>query len=229
MYWQEDDTDKPEDVPDDIADVLFSIDCKRLPVDHAYDLSAALRQALPWIGQEGSGVAVHTIHVAGSQNGWERPVHGSDQHLILSRRTKLTVRAPKERTVALMDELEGRTLEVSGCRLTIGAGKIRPLSNETTLLSRYVVTLPEDNEDGFLSWVVQELTALGIRVRKALCGRATPLSTPAGPLYTRSLMLANLSPEASIRLQQTGLGPRREMGCGIFIPHKGIGPVKKTS
>jgi CRISPR/Cas system CSM-associated protein Csm4 (group 5 of RAMP superfamily) len=40
-------------------------------------------------------------------------------------------------------------------------------------------------------------------------------------------MLASLTPDESLRLQQHGLGPHRTMGCGIFIPHKGIDAVKK--
>jgi len=229
MFWQEDESEKSFQVPDDVVDVLFSIDCKRLPVDHAYALSAALRAAWPWIGDADSGVAVHAVHVAGSQNGWERPEHGSDQQLIVSKRTKLTIWAPKERMDQLIEDLKGKTLDVSGCALTIGSAKIRPLSKETTLFSRYVVTLPDDGEEGFLEWAFQQLKQHDIQVRKALCGKTTPLSTPGGTLHTRSLMLADLSVEDSFRLQQQGLGPQREMGCGIFIPHKGIDSVKKST
>jgi len=39
-------------------------------------------------------------------------------------------------------------------------------------------------------------------------------------------MLAELSLEESVRLQQRGLGSHRSMGCGIFLPHKGISAVK---
>ena len=229
MFWQEDASEIASQAPDDIVDVLFSIDCKRLPVDHAYALSAALQRAAPWIAEEDSGVSVHTVHVAGSQNGWERPEHGTDRYLILSHRTKLTIRVPKARLDALMDDLRGKTLDVSGCPVGIGTGKIRPLSKETTLFSRYVVTRPEDTEEEFLDWAAQELKRHSIRVRKALCGKTTPLSMPSGTLHTRSLMLASLSPRESVQLQQQGLGPHREMGCGIFIPHKGIDPVGKTT
>jgi len=229
MYWQEDDSETTLLIPDDVVDVLFSIDCKRLPVDHAYALNAALRKALPWIGSNDDGVAVHTIHVAGSQNGWERPEHGSAQHLILSKRTKLTIRVAKEKMDELMEDLRDQTLDISGCRLTVRTAKIRRLSKEATLLSRYVATLPDDSEDGFLAWAVQELKNQGIGVRKALCGKTATLATPDGPIHTRSLMLADLSTEESARLQQVGLGPHREMSCGIFIPHKGVDAVKKTS
>lgn len=229
MFWQEDNTETPFQVPDDIVDVLFPVTCRRLPVDHAYALSAALRQAAPWIAEDASGVAVHAIHVAGSQNGWERPDHGTDRHLILSRRTKLTIRVPRKHLDALLGDLEGETLDVAGCPLTIGPGKTRRLSKETTLFSRYVAAVADDTEAGFLDWAVQALGDQGIRVRKALCGKMTLLTTPNGMLCTRSLMLSDLSLEASIRLQQQGLGPHRGMGCGIFIPHKGIGIAGKTT
>jgi len=229
MFWQEDESEREIQVPDDVVDVLFSIGCRRLPVDHAYALSAALVTALPWVGEASSGVAVHAIHVAGSQNGWERPAHGSDQHLILSKRTKLTIRVPRECIDRLMEDLKGKTLDVSGCAIRVGSAKIRPLSKETTLFSRYVVTLPDDREKDFLDWAVQQLEGQGIRVRKALCGKTTPLATPGGTVHTRSLMLADLSLNDSFRLQTSGLGPHREMGCGIFIPHKGIDSVNKTT
>lgn len=226
MYWQENPSEQSFRVPDDVVDVLFAVECRSLPVDHAYALSAALREALPWIGDEREGVGVHTIHVAGSQNGWERPAHGSDQDLVLSRRTKLSIRLPRARADEALATLPGQSFDISGRRLVVREGKVRSLSKETTLFARYVVVPGTDDEDAFLAWAVDELRAMGVQVRKALCGKETVLDTPDGPIRTRSLMLADLSPEASVRLQQEGLGPRRGMGCGIFIPHKGIEPVK---
>lgn len=226
MFWQEDRSDEGYRVPDDVVDVLFSIDCRRLPVDHAYSLAEALCGAAPWLRGE-PGVAVHTVHVAGSQNGWERPEHGTDRHLIVSRRTKLTLRVPSHLVEPLRRELKGKTLSVGACPLTLGESKVRSLSAEGTLFARYVVGGLGQTESEFLDWAVAELAALNIRVRKALCGKTVTLDTPDGPLHTRSLMLADLAPEESVRLQQQGLGQHRAMGCGIFIPHKGIDPVTK--
>jgi CRISPR-associated protein Cas6 len=231
MFWQED-TDQTEALDADaVVDVLFSLQCRSLPVDHAHALSTALLELAPWLGEE-PFAAVHTIHVAGSQNGWERPAHGGDQQLLLSRRTKLSIRVPRPRVGELAAALEGQTLDIAGSPLTIGSGKERPLSRDGTLFARYVVLPGEaagDDEDAFLTWAAAELSALDIKVRKALCGKTTPLATPDGALATRSLMLASLTPDESIRLQQHGLGPHRTMGCGVFIPHKGIDAVKKAS
>ncbi|MCF7982958.1 MAG: type I-MYXAN CRISPR-associated protein Cas6/Cmx6 [Thiohalocapsa sp.] len=227
MFWQEDDQATETQVPDDIVDVLFSLQCRSIPVDHAHALSRALLDAAPWLDDPGAGV--HTIHVAGSQNGWERPEHGSGQQLQLSRRTKLCIRVPKQRIAALKQALEGHTIDVGGSALQIGTGKERLLSKESTLFARYVAGPATDDEDEFLRWAAQELAGLGIKVRKALCGKRTPLHTADGDIDTRSLMLADLTAEESVQLQQHGIGPHRAMGCGLFIPHKGIDAVHKPS
>ncbi|MBK1694106.1 type I-MYXAN CRISPR-associated protein Cas6/Cmx6 [Chromatium weissei] len=229
MFWHEDKNPDEVQIPDDIVDLLFAIDCKSIPVDHAYLLSTALQLALPWLATEPQ-IALHTIHVAGSQNGWQRPTHGSDSELLLSRRTKLIIRTSKLRVADLLQQLPGVTLDLAGHALTIGAGKVRLLTKEPTLFARYVVTgdITVDNADEqeFLAAAARELATLGIPIRKALCGKATALATPNGVLQTRSLLLAALTAEESIRLQQHGLGAHRLLGCGIFIPHKGIDSVK---
>ena len=43
------------------------------------------------------------------------------------------------------------------------------------------------------------------------------------------LPLIDPNPDEAVRLQQMGLGPRRDLGCGVFIPHKGIDSAKKGS
>lgn len=225
MFWEEDKKKATFQVPDSIVDLLFSIECREIPVDHAHALGEALRDAVPEIGED-DRIAVHTIHAAGSQNGWERPAHGREEHLVLSRRTKLTLRVPKEQAEAIQQRLAGQTLDVDGCSLKIGKAKERLLSAQGTLFARYVACEPGEDEMHFLERMSEELAGMGIQVRKALCGKTTPIHTPQGPVETRSLMLADLPPEEAVRLQETGLGPGRDMGMGVFLPHKGIDAVK---
>lgn len=227
MFWQDNDDKIEERVPDDVVDVLFAIECRSLPVDHAYALSRALIDKVSWLAEPSA--AIHSIHGAGSQNGWARPEHGGDQRLHLSRRTKLCIRVPRTRVAKLKAGLEGQAIEVAGSVLRIGTAKERLLSRERTLLARYVAAPTGLSEDGFLRWAADELLGFGVNVRKALSGRTTPLLTPEGPLVTRSLLVANLAPDESIRLQQRGLGAHHDMGCGIFVPHKGIDAVQKTN
>ena len=229
MFWQEDDKPTAFKVPDDVVDLIFDIQCRELPVDHQHDLADALRAHLPTLGKDDS-LGVHSIHLAGSQNGWERPDPKLGQKLMLSRRTKLTLRVPKDSADNVQQALTGAQLDIGGCALTIGSAKQKMLSSQGTIFSRYVVLEDGEDEDenAFLQRIVDVMQQRGIRVRKALCGKTTEVEGPDGPIKTRSIMLADLTAEDSVQLQQQGVGPLRHMGCGIFIPHKGIDAVKKA-
>ena len=77
--------------------------------------------------------------------------------------------------------------------------------------------------------VAEQIRALDIRVRKLLCGRAHAIQHPEGDIFTRSVMLADLEAEEAIALQQHGIGRHRKMGCGLFMPHKGIKAVHEMT
>ena len=222
MYWQEENKDERYVVPDDVVDLVFQIECRALPVDHAWALSQAVRAALPWLEQEPTA-GVHPIHVAESGNGWVRPEHAGDL-LCVSRRTKLVLRVPRPR-VDDARALTGRQLDVAGHALRVGPAALRPLSALTTVFSRYVVSADGLDESAFLQATLRELQLFGVRPKKMLCGLEKTIATPAQPVHTRSLMLASLTQDESITLQQRGLGPRRLLGCGLFIPHKDIREV----
>ena len=225
MVWEEKKPAEEYAVSDDIVDAVFSIFCRTLPVDHAYALSQAIQAALPWFAVE-ARAGLHTIHGADSGSGWMRP-EDPNAFLHLSRRTKLTLRLPKHR----LDDagtLLGLTLEVAGNALRVDRLAVRPLSRITTLFSRYVV-IAADDESGFLDAATDQLGALGIQPKKMLCGRMTSIATPARMLQTRSLMLADLTVGQSVLLQQHGLGAERKLGCGLFLPHKGINDLQRNS
>jgi len=224
MHWEESTPAEEPVVPDTVVDAVFGISCRTLPVDHAYALSQAIQRALPWFASE-AGAGLHIIHVAGSGNGWQRPVDPTAL-LHLSRRTKLALRIPKQR-IAAANALIGQTLDVDGYTLHVDEITLRPLSRITTLFSRYVLITTVDDEEGFLEAAAGQLGTLGIRPRKMLCGLTTPIATPARTLQARSLMIAGLSPGESVLLQQQGLGSERKLGCGLFLPHKDINDLRR--
>jgi len=226
MYWQEETKrDARPVVPDDVVDLAFNISCRCLPVDHAWALYTALRPLLPWLeGEEGAGV--HPIHVADSGNGWMRPDRPDDL-LYLSRRTKLMLRVPQSR-VAEAEQLSGQVLDVAGNRLAIEKAAVRPLSTHPALFSRYLVTDGSLDEGAFLTTIHAQLTAMDIRPKKMVCGIERTIATPDKTLHTRSLMIADLTPAESVRLQQRGLGRLHHLGCGLFIPHKDIQEIRQV-
>ncbi len=53
MFWEEkQDETTPYRVPDDVVDLVYSISCRCLPLDHAYSFSQAVRECLSWMDQE---------------------------------------------------------------------------------------------------------------------------------------------------------------------------------
>jgi CRISPR-associated protein Cas6 len=206
----------------DVVDAVFAIACRCLPVDHAYALQQAIQDALPWFAQE-PRAGLHTVHGAASGSGWMRP-EGADALLQLSHRARLALRLPRHRledAAALL----GRTLQVAGWPLHVEKMALRPLSRITTLFSRCVV-LDALDEAAFVSTATDELGAIGIRAERMVCGRVTPVATPERTYQARSLMLAGLTLEQSLLLQQSGLGAGRKFGCGLFIPHKDIADLR---
>jgi CRISPR-associated protein Cas6 len=224
MFWQES-HEEVRGVPDDVVDVVYQIDCRALPVDHAWALSQAVRTVLPWLEDE-PFAGVHPIHVADSGNGWMRPTNAGDL-LCLSRRTKLVLRLPRQRIEAAQ-ALVGRQLDVAGHALRVDQSTLRPLSPITTIFSRYVVSAEGMDETAFLQNAVRELDALVVRPKKMLCGLEKVIATPDRPVHTRSLMITDLTQQESVALQQHGLGPLRHLGCGLFIPHKDIKELKQA-
>lgn len=226
MYWEENKPQQEFAVNDQVVDVAFNISCRTLPVDHAYALSQSIQRALPWFANE-DGAGLHTIHAADSGNGWMRP-EDPQALLYLSQRIKLVLRLPKRRVDAA-GALVGQTLDVAGHGLRIDKMTVRPLWRITTLFSRYVAICSDDDESAFLKAAIEQLGALGVRPTKMLCGLMTNIATPEGTLKTRGLMLAELTFDESMLLQQHGLGPQRKLGCGLFLPHKDIGEVRRKS
>ncbi len=219
MYWKE--SPALPQASERMVDVLFTIACRALPLDHAHALSQALLAALPWLeGEEGG---IHLIHGAASGNGWYRPEE-EGALLYPSRRTRMALRLPKGR-VEDAKALSGRVLDIAGHPLKVGRPSVRPLAPSKTLFARHVVDDVGD-EEAFLDKVAREIAGLGIAVNKLLSGKSHILRFPEGAFLTRSLMVADLRPEDSILLQERGLGPWQKRGCGLLIAYKDIQPGK---
>jgi CRISPR-associated protein Cas6 len=208
---------------DEIVDAAFAIECRSLPVDHAYALSQAIQGALPWFADEPQA-GLHTVHGAASGAGWVRP-EGEDAVLQLSQRTRLVLRLP-ERRMQDAAALAGRTLDIAGWPMRIGRLSPRPLLRIASLFSRSMIFEGSMDETEFLAAAAEGLRALGVEASTMLCGRDVTLATPQRSYRTRSLMVTVATPAQSLDLQRHGLGEARKLGCGLFIPHKDVGDLR---
>lgn len=187
-----------------MVDIAFAVDGRALPREHRRDLAAALGRALPWWAAE-EGAGVHRLNVAA----------GGGPQALLSRRTRLTLRVPRERA-ADAAALEGAELQLGPCTLRVGAPQARELRPYGTLYAHLVATETADEGD-FLRSVAAELSALGVPCRP-ICGRLQRLES--GALQGYGLMLDGLTTAGALRVLEAGVGPHRRWGCGVFVPHK---------
>ncbi len=224
MFWEDAEKENPVTKSEKMVDVSYKINCKQLPISHAVELARELYGILPWLKNEPEA-AIHQIHGATSGNGWERPADG--ELLQLSRRTRMQLRIPLERTTDA-NQLSGKILHIAGESLSVGEMTIKPVIPCSTLFARYVVVPTGYDEQKFLSWIVAQLEQRHIQVKKMLCGMGHSIQIDANRLETRSLMVADLEAATSVLLQEAGLGSGRQYGCGIFLPHKGIKAVTES-
>jgi CRISPR-associated protein Cas6 len=222
MYWREDsESEKEYQVPDDVFDLVFRLRGTNLDIDHAFALSEALGSHLRL--DTCSKIGVHGVRMAGSGNGWNRPEQ-SDAMLPLSRRARLAIRVHREDSDEVA-RITNQTLRIGSQEVSIGESTKRMLSTLGTLHARAVCCDRDQPEAEFLVEIADLLKAMNIEVSKMICGRSGMIRTADGPIFTRALMIADLEPKESVTLQQQGLGEGRMLGCGLFVPHRGIDPV----
>jgi CRISPR-associated protein Cas6 len=220
MFWQEDIKEEHFTLPDDVQDAVFNIHSKVLPIDHAYILSQALLSELPWLAEVNAGI--HDISVADG-NGWEQD-HESGFYYP-SKRSKLSVRIPKDKLNDIQS-LVGKTLDLGEYQVKIiKALEPKLMSDMQIVFAKYVACDENDSENDFLQTSFQQLQVLGIQPKKMLVGLERKIQTPDGVIHTRSLMVADLRKAESVKLQEQGIGDHRLLGCGLFVPQKGIDSV----
>jgi CRISPR-associated protein Cas6 len=220
MFWQENIKEEKFSIPETVMDLSFQISSKILPIDHADLLKNALCKHLDCSQKN---LAFFDISVADG-NGWEQDKKG---FFYPSNRTKLTIRIRKENIQNV--DLIGKTLDLnddSGDYKVIITKKKgeKKLSDSSIIFSKMII----DNfasEDEFLQNCFNELQTMDITPKKMMAGLSKELKIAGKTLKTRSLMIADLSKENSVRLQENGLGDYQLFGCGVFVPQKGIDSV----
>lgn len=199
-----------------MVDLCFALEGGHLPHPHRRALAQALGAALPWLVDQPEA-GVHRLKVSPGEAG----------RTLLSRRSRLVLRLPRERAAAAQ-ALCGTELRLAGTRLRVGAARPRELLPWGALYAPLVyANVAIDDGDAaaelqFLRWAQAQLQAQQVAAR-AICGRAQV--EPEEALQGFSLMLDGLSGADSLRLQQRGLGPHRLLGCGLFVPHRSAAAV----
>lgn len=193
-----------------VVDLVFALRGESIPADHAWALYRALVAALDWL-EDDALAGVHRIRGAQSAEGV----------VFLGQRAQLLLRVPHERIEAAL-ALAGARLAV-GTGLEVGGGHVRALLGHGTLYSPFV-TADADREPEFQQAVSTALRTAGVACN-VIVGKPRRLATGGSDLRGYSVMLHDLAPEESLRMQAAGLGGGRKLGCGILVPHKSAAAV----
>jgi CRISPR-associated protein Cas6 len=196
---------------------MFPVIGNELPADHSYPLYSAVAGILPALHNGELGPAIASITGQFLGNGL----------FALNDHSYLRIRLPSEQISAVLP-LAGKALVIAGHRVRLGVPRVIALTPAPALIAR-LVTIKGFTEPGpFVEAARRQLDEL-----KIAGGPGIPLIT-AGPRAGQprrrilrikdkrvvgfALQVTALTAEESITLQEHGLGGRRRMGCGFFLP-----------
>ncbi len=181
-----------------------------ISVDHGYHLYAGLSRALSTVHSE-NGIAVHPI--CGRQIG--------DRMLQLMPWSTIKVRTPQGRIGDLVG-LAGKSITIGDRQVRLGVPKVQGLEPATALRSRLVTIKGFLDAETFAQAVRRQLDALEISERVILTiGKRRTIKIRDKEVVGFEVILEGLLASESIALQETGIGGRRHMGCGVFMANSG--------
>lgn len=214
----------------DYIDVCFRITGSRVSLDHGYALYSSLTRFKPtW--HEAEWLAVH-------------PLNGlvAKGSLQLTRNSRLRLRIPIERLPEVLT-LAGKRLRIENGEhrsvILVGIPEIYPLRPSPMLYSSFVTIKiseverrdAEPDREMFLTAVRKQLAERGItgevwidaaqdKNGRERSRRVLHIKDHAVVGY--AVIVKGLSDHDSLKLQAIGLGGRRRLGGGVFVP------IKKT-
>ena len=191
----------------DMIDVAFDLEGNALPAAYRFALWEALLDIFPGFAEE---TLVGVLPLRSSVN---------SQGMLLAKREKLVLRMPTALAETAASSLKGKQLDIGGNAIRVGSAKQRPIQPYPTIHAQLVTGTSD--EVVFMDDIRIQMEALGV-TGKLICGKRLTVNNGQRTIHGFSLVLHDLKPEASLKLQYAGLGGDRQFGCGIFVPYKVI-------
>jgi CRISPR-associated endonuclease/helicase Cas3 len=150
--------------------------------------------------------------------------------IALTRSSKLLVRLPVE-AIAQVYSLAGQTLTISSYAIKLGNPELQTLQAVATIGARLVTIKGYTEPQSFLEAAQRQLEALEIEGKIGIPanekGEPKRLTLKINKAEQKrsytivgfSVVVSDLKPEDSIKLQACGIGGKRRMGCGVFYPN----------
>ena len=188
------------------VDLWFPVTGRTLPSDHGYAMYGALSRAVPKL-HDADDWGLHTLRGKALGPGI----------ISLSQSPRLGLRLPAEQISTVLS-LCGRTLEVRGHFIGLGSPTVITLSPHAALSARLVTIKSFMEPDPFIAAVRRQVAELHPRCAEGnvTIGARKIVTVGGQKVVGFSIRVSGLSDEASLALQEHGIGGRRKMGCGVF-------------
>lgn len=186
-------------------DLAFRINGASIPVDHGYALYAALSRITPQL-HDAREIGVQPI----------RGVYNGNGALQLTDSSRLILRMPDEQ-IRIYLKLAGKKLDIGEHALRIGVPEVRTLHPVASLRARLVTIKGFLEDASFVEAVKRQLQSLNVNGEIHLGERRT-FRVKDKQVVGFEIAVTELTAEESLTLQEHGLGGRRRMGCGVFVP-----------
>lgn len=200
-----------------IIDLSFSLQGNKIPLDHGYTLFSAMTHIVDCL-HDFPNLGIHPIK--GTRIG--------PGIIELGPESRLKLRIPADK-IGVFLQLAGSEINLNGHVMIIGIPRMLPLIASARLASRMVTIKNMMQPDSFLESMDKHLKELETKANIGLVSSdsTNPTSQPlrrivriqGQSIVGFAVRLSGLSAEESIRIQEKGIGGRRHMGCGIFVPY----------
>lgn len=197
-------------------DLCFPVTGTRpLAADHVYHLYGAVSRVLPVV-HENPDIGVHPIK--------GRQVGG--RLMALMPWSELRLRTPQEHLPALLP-LAGKGLTIGGAIVRVGVPRLYALEQASSLFSRLVTIKLREGQvtaQGFQEALRRQLDQMEIsaEVLIEVQKQRTFRIKRDREIIGFPVLLRGLNETESITVQEHGLGGRRSLGCGLFLPFNGL-------
>ena len=201
-------------------ELVFPATGTGLPTDHSYPLYGALASVVPHFHAEASPLRFGPITGIGTADG----------RLRLTEHSCLRIRLP-DQSIRLALPLAGKKLTVGDSSIRLGVPAVRTLTAAPALIARLVTFKNADTPEEFLTTARAKLAEAGIAGEPQLpihlegerAGepKRRVIRIKGITIYGFSLLIAELTAADSLKLQESGLGGRTQMGCGFFEVMRG--------
>lgn len=189
------------------VDLAFKLMGTKIPVDHGYALFSAINRIAPEM-HDATDIGLHPIRGQFDGNGCLMLLSGS----------RLIVRVQDDRIHEFL-KLAGKALDVDGHRLRIGVPEVCALRPAVALVARLVTIKGFMEVEKFIEAAQRQLEAIDVKAALHISERRT-FRIKDKQVVGFEVLVSELDAEGSIKLQEIGIGGRRRMGCGIFVPFR---------